>query len=169
MGRTRTVAESTVIAVGPDAVYAAVSDPTRMGNWSPENTGARLRETSGSLSVGSTFVGSNRRGPLRWRTLCTVTAADPGKRFAFTVGAIGATDPVIKMRIASWEFELAPVDGGTKVTQTWWDRRAAGVIADAAWSVFDRLVLSGKTFPTHNRSAMRETLRKLKAELQGQG
>lgn len=100
MGRTRTVAESTVIAVGPDAVYAAVSDPTRMGNWSPENTGARLRETSGSLSVGSTFVGSNRRGPLRWRTLCTVTAADPGKRFAFTVGAIGATDPVIKMRIA---------------------------------------------------------------------
>lgn len=167
MARVRTVTESIVIAAEPRAVYDVLSDPSNMGRWSPENTGARPAADARAASVGMRFVGSNRRGPARWHTLCTVTAADPGRHFAFSVGAIGVTKPVVKAKIAAWAFRLEPVEGGTLVTQTWEDRRPVrGVLGEAMWAAFDRVVLAGKTFDVHNRATMRVTLRKLKAELE---
>ena len=81
----------------PRVAYDAVSDVTQMGRWSPENTGARV-PASGPVEVGTSFVGTNRRGRATWVTECTVTAADPGERFAFRVHRIGPRRPVLAGR-----------------------------------------------------------------------
>src|SRR5699024_9234910 len=87
MSRQKTVSGSVVIDVDPQVAYAAVSDVTQMGRWSPENLGGTLGDGSdpGQVAVGTPFVGANRRGRAEWVTGCVVTAADPGRRFAFRV------------------------------------------------------------------------------------
>jgi uncharacterized protein YndB with AHSA1/START domain len=164
MSRTRTVSESIVIAVDPDVVYRAVSDPRRMGRWSPENTGAVVEGPYREAYVGTWFIGSDGRGPVRWRTRCTVTTADQSKHFAFEVCAIEVVVRMVEVPIAAWAFRLHAVDGGTRVVQTWEDRRVD--LPEPIWEIFDRVVLAGKTFPEHHRANMREALRRLKDDLE---
>lgn len=93
MPREMTVSDSVVLrGVPADAVYPEIADPSRMGRWSPENTGTLSGGGTGpgvALSVGDVFVGVNRRGRISWSTRCRVVAAEPGRRFAFTVFQIG--------------------------------------------------------------------------------
>ncbi|MEU1804287.1 SRPBCC family protein [Streptomyces sp. NPDC019937] len=111
-----TVEARRVMAADPQDVYELIADVTRIGEWSPEATGAEwLKGEPGA--VGSTFRGHNRRPWVKWSTICTVTAADPGQRFAFDVKAAGRP-------VAAWEFEIVPRDGGCEVTQRTFDRRS---------------------------------------------
>lgn len=162
MQRTLTVSDSVTVAVPPTTAWEAVADVTQMGRWSPENTGARL-PSSGPLAVGDSFVGTNRRGRHRWTTECTVTAADPGERFAFRVHRIGAGRPVVRGRIATWEYRFEEVDGGTRVTETWTDdRRWPDVVA----AVFDKTATGGHLFADFQRTNIRRTLDGLRRELE---
>ena len=79
MPRTLVVSDSIVVRATPDEIYARVSDPALMGRWSPENLGTAGAPDGGPAVVGGTFVGRNKRGPFRWVTRCTVTAAEPGR------------------------------------------------------------------------------------------
>lgn len=125
MARPRTVSHTVVVAATAESLYEMVSDPTRMGGWSPENTGATLAgPDTGRAAVGTVFDGHNRRGRMRWTTRCVVTAADPGERFAFSVRAWGLRTPLLRAPIASWEYRFEAVPGGTRVTETWTDDRA---------------------------------------------
>ncbi|AMY18467.1 hypothetical protein A3Q40_01071 [Rhodococcus sp. PBTS 1] len=161
--RTRTVSDSVVVAAPPDEVYAALADPTRMARWSPENTGAVVADPRrGGTYVGMTFVGTNRRGPARWSTRCVVTAADPGERFAFTVQAIGPHRPILRTPIASWEYRFDPVDGGTRVTETWTDDRPW---PDALAAVFDKVATRGSLFADFQRRNIARTLASLQRDL----
>jgi uncharacterized protein YndB with AHSA1/START domain len=143
-------------------VFAAVSDPTQTGRWSPENLGARV---DGDVRVGSTFVGRNRRGWARWATRCRVTAYEPGRRFAFDVEAIGVRRPLLTAPIASWSYDLTPTDGGTQVIETWIDRRTSW--SDRAAAVFDRIA-TRSTFAEFNTLNIRRTLDRLKQTLESQ-
>lgn len=163
MPRPMTVSESVVIAADPVTVYTSVSDPTLTGNWSPENTGAKVESRIGSLEVGDVFVGSNRRGRARWVTRCRVVAADPGRRFQFRVEAIGLRTPRLKAPIATWTYDIEPVDGGTLVIETWDDDRKKW--PDAAARAFDKIA-TRSTFPEFNKRNMRTTLDNLKQALE---
>lgn len=66
-------------------VWRLVSDVTRMGEWSPETTSAAWLEADAAPTAGARFKGRNRRRAA-WSTTCTVTAAVPGREFAFMVG-----------------------------------------------------------------------------------
>ncbi|WP_433174943.1 SRPBCC family protein [Actinoallomurus sp. CA-150999] len=111
-----TVEVRRMMGADPQDVYELIADVTRMGEWSPESTGAEwLSGEPGA--VGSTFRGDNRRPWVKWSTICTVTVADRGKRFAFTVKAAGRP-------VATWEFEIAPRDGGCEVTERTLDQRS---------------------------------------------
>src|SRR5699024_10420590 len=57
MARPRTVSDSIEIAVDPQTAYAAVSDITQMGRWSPENTGGTVDDpgAGGGVDVGASF------------------------------------------------------------------------------------------------------------------
>lgn len=110
------VSHSETIQASPEAIYELISDITRTGEWSPENTGGRWLGGAGRAKVGARFVGSNHRGWRRWWTVCTVTEAEPGRRFTFEVAF--AVVP-----ISRWSYELSPSGSSTVVTETWTDRR----------------------------------------------
>ncbi|MEV0579506.1 MULTISPECIES: SRPBCC family protein [unclassified Streptomyces] len=166
MPRTMSVSDSIVVLAEPSAVYERVSDPTAMGRWSPENRGARVLGEPRSTYVGMVFEGRNKRGSMRWTTRCTVTAADPGERFAFRVHAIGAKRPRLPGSIATWEYRFEAVDGGTRVTETWTDDRRAW--PDFLANAFDRAATRGKTFAVFQRDNIRTTLQRLKAALESE-
>ncbi|MFF4229405.1 SRPBCC family protein [Streptomyces sp. NPDC001820] len=164
MARTFSVSDSIVIDAAPPTIYAQVSNPSLMGHWSPENRGATVLDGAEKAYVGMVFDGYNKRGPMRWTTRCTVTAADPGERFAFRVRAIGRRRPVLSARIASWEYRFEAVDGGTRVTETWTDDRRAW--PDALAHAFDRVATRGHTFADFQRRNIRITLDNLKRTME---
>jgi hypothetical protein len=113
-----------------------------------------------------TFEGRNKRGRAAWTTRCTVTAADPGRRFAFTVHTIGMKKPRLRGANASWEYRFEPTASGrTRVTETWKDDRTSW--PDPLVAVFDRVVTSGKSFPEFQRINIRTTLDALKRAAEG--
>lgn len=164
MPRTMTVQDSVVIAMDPLTIYRQVADPSQMGRWSPENTGATVATPGEPAAFGTSFVGTNKRGRARWSTRCTVTAADPGERFAFEVRQIGARTPRIRAGIASWEYIFEPVEGGTRVTESWTDRRRGW--PDVVAAAFDRTVTGGRLFADFQRRNIAKTLANLKADLE---
>lgn len=131
-------------------VWRLVSDLPRMGSWSPENTGGRWLGGATGPAVGAKFRGNNRKGLRRWSTTCTVTDATEGKRFAFDV----AFGPVA---ISTWEYDLETTGGGTRITESWTDRRPTWMKVTSAplMGVPDRAA--------HNRAGMEQTLAGLKA------
>jgi uncharacterized protein YndB with AHSA1/START domain len=106
-----TISGSALVACPPEQAWALVSDVTRMGEWSPETRSAAWIEGSTGPDVGARFEGHNQRGPLaRWTTKCTVTEAEPGRVFAFSVN-----DPEPH---AMWRYSFVPHAEGTMVTET---------------------------------------------------
>lgn len=164
MARIMQVRDSIVIAADPLALYEQIADPSQMGRWSPENTGAEVPRPGNPATVGTTFIGSNQRGRARWVTSCTVTEAVPGERFTFDVTAIGPKKPLLRGSIATWSYSFEPVDGGTVVTESWTDRRTCW--PDAVAARFDKLVTSGHLFSDFQRRNIARTLAALQEDVE---
>ncbi|MGW6061489.1 SRPBCC family protein [Streptomyces sp. NPDC055189] len=164
MTRTFTVSRSILVDASPQSVYEQVSQPALMGRWSPENLGATVPGSEEPAAVGLVFEGHNKRGPFRWTTRCTVTEADPGKRFAFRVHAIGLKRPRLRAPIATWEYRFEDSGGGTKVTETWTDDRRSWPTFVA--NAFDRVATGGKTFAVFQVGNIDRTLKNLKREFE---
>lgn len=105
-------ASSIEIAASPADVYALVSDVTRMGEWSPENTGADWLR-GGSGNAGDWFAGHNKNGEREWTRECEIAAADPGQDFTFAVMGVEAN-------CTWWSYEMATSPTGTTLTERWW-------------------------------------------------
>jgi hypothetical protein len=133
----------------PATLYAMVSDVTRMGSWSPETTSCRWLAGATGPIVGARFKGTNRQGWRRWQTTCTVTAADPGRSFAFDV----SYGP---FPVSHWDYQFLPDGEGTRVVETWTDRRPGWMIkaSPTVMGVADRA--------GHNRDGMMATLDRLR-------
>jgi uncharacterized protein YndB with AHSA1/START domain len=105
------------IAATPEAVWALISDVTRMGEFSPENVGCEWIGDRREPVVGARFRGTNRNGKRQWKTACRVVQSEPARVFAFEVKAAG-------LRVARWEYRIDPTDGdGCRVAETWVDQR----------------------------------------------
>jgi hypothetical protein len=100
--------------------------------------------------VGARFRGTNRHRLLRWSTTCTVTAAEPGRRFAFDVDFGGVP-------ISTWAYDLVPTRTGCEVTESWSDRRPHWMRVGSVpvMGIADRA--------GHNRRGMQATLAALRA------
>jgi hypothetical protein len=168
MARIMTISDTVDIDAGAAELYSLISDPTRMRDWSPENRGATVLNPAedGAAFVGMSFEGRNQRGRAAWTTRCTVTAADPGRRFAFRVHTIGVKKPRVRAANATWEYRFEPTPlGTTRVTETWSDDRTSW--PDPLVAVFDRVVTSGKSFPEFQRINIRKTLDAFKRVAEG--
>ena len=136
------------IAADPAVVYDLISDVTRMGEWSPETTSCHW--VNGDCAViGARFKGSNRHRLARWTTSCTVTAAEPGRRFAFDV----SWGP---WAISQWSYTIESTDDGCRVTEAWVDKRTT------ALRVGSPVVMGITDRAAHNRAGMEATLAALK-------
>jgi len=100
------------IAASPETVYDLVSDVTRMGEWSPESTGAEWID-GGAGNKGDWFEGHNKSGDNEWTRACQVAAAERGRDFTFVVGGV-------EDNCTWWSYEMEPVEGGTRLTERWW-------------------------------------------------
>lgn len=100
--------ESVHIAAPPHVVYAAVSDVTRTGEWSPVCRECWWDEGDGPW-VGASFTGRNVTEARTWETRCEVIVADTDKAFGWSV-----TDGNVE-----WVYRLAEADGGTELTESW--------------------------------------------------
>jgi Polyketide cyclase / dehydrase and lipid transport len=137
MGKTVNIglreSDVVIIARPPDVAYDMVADVTRMGEWSPVCK-ACWWNADDTPGVGARFTGRNEWADRTWETQAEVVAADRGREFAFVVLETGTR----------WGYQFSPVQGGTRVTETWdippsavavWTQRAG---ADAEAQILDR-------------------------------
>lgn len=95
------------VDASPETVYAAVSDVTRMGEWSPETIKCEWLDGATGPAVGAHFKGTNKRGIVKWSTKSTVVAANPGHEFTFDI------DDAVR-----WTYRVEPDGTGTKLTES---------------------------------------------------
>jgi uncharacterized protein YndB with AHSA1/START domain len=141
------------IAATPEAVYDAISDVTRMGEWSTECHTCEWHEGVDGPAVGAVFDGHNRNGEHEWTTQGTVVVADPGREFAFECS-------MMDFHYATWGYRIEPTDGGCRVTEWSEDLRPESTLEFSAQisGVADR---AGR-----NRETIGGTLERLAAALE---
>ena len=100
--------DSVLIAAAPEALYALVSDVTRIGEWSPICTACWWDEPAAGPQVGAWFTGRNETPERTWETRSQVVAAD-GREFAWEVNN----------GWVRWGFTVEPADGGARLTESW--------------------------------------------------
>jgi uncharacterized protein YndB with AHSA1/START domain len=111
------VTERGVIVRAPAAtVYALISDPLRMADWSPECVHCEWIDGSSSAQVGARFRGTSRNGRRRWSTTSVITTMEPNRTFAWEVTYFGRP-------VARWEYRVEPVEGAVRLTESVIDRR----------------------------------------------
>jgi uncharacterized protein YndB with AHSA1/START domain len=106
-----TVESSVAIDASADAVYALVSDVTRMGEWSPECVGGEWVDDD-RRGAGARFLGHNRVGRRAWTTECEVLVADPPREFTWHVLTL-----VVVPETSIWRFTLEPSGAGVVLTE----------------------------------------------------
>ena len=152
-GTSAAIEERIEVAAPTAEVFAAVTDVHRMARRSPECFAVWVwRKQNGTPAR---FIGWNRHGLHVWFSSCHVRVADLGSEFAFDVFALG-------LPVARWGYRFTPTAGGTEVTEYWIDKRTRGA------HVLGRIFI-GKASNIReeiNRDGMRQTLLRLKSELE---
>jgi len=93
-------------------VFAAISDVTRMGDWSPECVACRWDDGVVAPSVGATFSGDNvaKAGPVtlkKWTTTSEITGYVPDELFEFVAEGY-----------STWRYEFEARGVSTVVTES---------------------------------------------------
>ena len=150
---TDTIEISRDIAASPEAVYAAISDVTRMGEWSQECHTCEWHEGFDGPVLGATFDGHNRNGDHEWTSQGKVIEADPGRAFAFECS-------MFDFHFSTWGYRIEPTETGSQVTEWTRDLRPESVMemSKEMSGVDDR--------DARNRHTMSGTLERLAAALE---
>lgn len=141
------------IAAPPADAYAAITDVTRMGEWSPETHSAGWNDGYDHAEVGAWFTGHNRNGNLEWSIEAEVVDCVANERFFFDCNS---RDFVF----SKWGYTFEAIDGGCRVTEFWQDLRPpeSMEISKKISGVDDR--------HAHNRAGMEATLERLAAAVE---
>jgi hypothetical protein len=101
------------IDASPEVVYRLVADVTRTPEFSPEVQRCTWLDGASGPAVGARFEAVNKagRGPA-WKNRPVVTAARPGREFAFSRTERFAGTLV-------WRYQLEPDGQGTRVTESY--------------------------------------------------
>ncbi|HSL59459.1 MAG TPA: SRPBCC family protein [Acidimicrobiales bacterium] len=141
------------IAAPPEAVYDAIADVDRMGEWSSECHTCAWHEGFDGPVVGATFDGHNRNGDNEWTTQGKVIEAERGRSFAFEVS-------MMDFHYATWGYRIEPTESGCRVTEWCDDLRPDSVmeLSQQISGIDDRTA--------RNRETMSGTLERLAAALE---
>jgi hypothetical protein len=105
---------SVTVAAPPEAVWARVSDITRMGDASPACTGCEWDDPATGMAAGAWFTGTNQAGEHSYATRCQIDTFEAGKAFAFVNFGLNGDAPSSR-----WGYEVAASGCGTELTETW--------------------------------------------------
>jgi hemerythrin-like domain-containing protein len=113
-----------IVAASLGAVWRVVSDVTRVGEWSHECRRAEWLDGATSAEPGVRFRGTSKAGPWAWsRVNEIVVVREPHALVWRTVPTLLFPDST------EWRIELEPVDGGTRIAQSFDVVRAPAVLS----------------------------------------
>ena len=141
------------IAASPEAVYAAISDITRMGEWSEECYACEWHDGFEGAVVGASFDGHNRHGDHEWTTQGKVIEADVGRSFAFECS-------MMDFHYSTWGYRIEPTDVGCRVTEWSEDLRPESALE------FSKQVSGVEDRTARNLETMSRTLELLAAAVE---
>lgn len=105
------------IAATPAAIFAVLADPSRHPEIDGSGSVRAAVEGPRQVALGDRF-GMDMKAGLSYRMVNEIVEFEPGRRIAWQArSSIGALRRVIGGRI--WRYELEPVDGGTRVRESW--------------------------------------------------
>lgn len=151
---TRRLEISRDISAAAEHVYAAISDVTRMGEWSEECHTCEWHEGYDGPVVGATFDGHNRNGMHEWTTQGKVIEADPGRTFVFECS-------MMDFHYSTWGYRIDPTKSGSRVTEWSEDLRPESVME------FSKETSGVDDREEQNRRNMSLTLERLAQSLEG--
>ena len=141
------------IAASSDAVYAAISDVTRMGEWSEECRACEWHDGFDGPVVGATFDGHNRHGEHQWTTQGKVIEAESGRAFAFECS-------MFDFHFSTWGYRIEPTAMGCRVTEWSEDLRPESAME------FSKQTSGIDDRDARNRQTMSGTLARLAAAVE---
>lgn len=143
----RSVSVSKVIAADAGPIFDVLADPARHGEIDGSGMVLDVRGGGTRLALGSKFEMDMKLGPIPYRISNHVLEFEENRRIAWA-----------HMGGHRWRYELEPVDGGTKVTETfdWSTARIPKFIE-----------LAG--YPKRHPAIMEATLERLAALIEGRG
>jgi uncharacterized protein YndB with AHSA1/START domain len=141
------------MTVPPELVYAAISDVTRMGEWSEECHECQWHEGYDGPVVGASFDGHNRQGGHEWTTQAKVIEADPGRAFVFEC-------TMMDFHYSTWGYRIEPTESGSRVTEWSEDLRPESALE------FSKRISGVDDRTERNRKTMSDTLERLAAALE---
>ena len=103
----RQVSVERTIAATPAAIFDVLTDPARHAEIDGSGMVQRLRGESDRLELGSKFGMDMKLGLIPYRMTNTVVEFEPNRLIAWR-----------HFFHHRWRYELEPVDGGTKVTES---------------------------------------------------
>jgi len=141
------------IAASPEAVFAAITDITRMGEWSPETVRAEWNEGFSAPAVDAVFTGHNRNGDKEWSIEAKIVELVDNERFFFDCMSSGYV-------FSKWGYSIEPTNTGCRVTEYSQDLRPETALERSAQvsGVVDRA--------SHNLAGMEATLERLAAAVE---
>lgn len=141
------------INASPELVYAAISDVTRMGEWSQECHACEWHNGFDSPAVGATFDGHNRNGEFTWTTQGKIIEAIPGQSFVFECS-------MMDFHFSTWGYEFESTESGCRVTEWSEDLRPESAME------FSKQMSGIEDRTERNRTTMSSTLERLAAALE---
>jgi uncharacterized protein YndB with AHSA1/START domain len=105
-----------VIDAPPEAIFALLVDPRKHREIDGSGTVRDAKGDSQRLALGSKFGMSMKMG-LPYSMMSTVIEYEENRRIAWQTHGPTAIGKYVGGRI--WRYELEPVDGGTRVRESW--------------------------------------------------
>lgn len=105
-----------VIPAPPEAIFELLADATRHRDIDGSGTVRGAKGRPEPLKLGSTFGMSMKMG-LPYSMVSEVIEFEPNRRIAWQTHGPGPLGRFVAGRI--WRYELEPVDGGTRVRESW--------------------------------------------------
>ena len=105
-----------VIPAEPAAIFALLADPARHHDIDGSGTVRDAKAGSERLAIGSRFGMSMKMG-IPYSMVSEVIEFDEDRRIAWQTRGPGWIGQHVAGRI--WRYELEPVDGGTRVRESW--------------------------------------------------
>jgi uncharacterized protein YndB with AHSA1/START domain len=116
MSSENVVSVERVIHAPPERIFELLADPSRHQEIDGSGTVRAAKEGSRRLALGDRF-GMGMRMGLPYSMVSTVIEFEEGRRIAWQSFPPGPVGKVVGGRI--WRYELEPVDGGTRVRESW--------------------------------------------------
>ena len=137
----------------PEDVYALVADVTRTPKFSPAIVRCTWLDGAPGPAVGARFEAVNTtEAGKTWKNRPVVTAADPGREFAFR-----RTERFAGTIL--WRYRFEPEEGGTRVVESYQVERP---VSRLGWFVIERVFRAGDV-RSGLRAGMGTTLDRIRA------